>query len=55
VVEAALASRADIHARALANRLEAFKDGDRAGVVIARLFDHRYSSFKFAKIALEGG
>jgi hypothetical protein len=55
VVEAAFASGADIHAGALTNRLEALKDGDRAGVVIARLFDHRYCSFKFAKIALEGG
>ena len=33
VVQAALAGRADVHARALAHRLEALEDLDRGGVV----------------------
>jgi hypothetical protein len=35
VVQAALAGGADVHAGALADRLEAFQDADRAGVVVA--------------------
>jgi hypothetical protein len=49
MVEAALASGADIHAGALTDRLETLEDGDRAGVVIARLFDHRWRSFDLKK------
>ncbi len=37
VVQAALARGADVHAGALAHRLEALEDLDRAGVVVARL------------------
>jgi len=37
VVEAAFAGRADIHSWALADRLKAFEDGDRGGVVAALL------------------
>ena len=33
MMEAALAGRADVHAGALAHRLKALKDGDRAGIV----------------------
>jgi hypothetical protein len=33
VVEAAFAGRSDIHTGALADRLEAFEDGDCAGVI----------------------
>ena len=34
VVQAALTGRADVHARALADRLETLEDRDRAGVVV---------------------
>ena len=37
VVQAALAGRADVHARPLADGLEALEDLDRGGVVLARL------------------
>ena len=36
VVQAALTGRADVHARALAHRLEALEDGDVRGVVVLR-------------------
>jgi hypothetical protein len=34
VVEAAFASRTDVHSWALADRVETLEDGDRAGVVL---------------------
>jgi hypothetical protein len=33
MVKSTLAGRSDIHTGALSNRLEAFKDGDRGGVI----------------------
>ena len=39
VVQAALTGRADVHAGALAHRLEALEDGDRGGVVLEVLVD----------------
>ena len=38
-VDEALAGRADVHARALADRLESLEDGDRGGVVLEVLVD----------------
>jgi hypothetical protein len=40
VVETAFSGGADIHSGALANGVEALKDGDRAGVVTVGLFGH---------------
>jgi hypothetical protein len=43
VVEAAFSGRADIHTWALADRLKAFEDGDRRGVVALLLLAHHAS------------
>jgi hypothetical protein len=43
VVKAAFAGRADIHTWALTDRLKAFEDGDRRGVVALLLLGHRAS------------
>jgi hypothetical protein len=47
VVEAAFTGRADIHTRALADRLEALEDGDRRGVIALLLLCHLASVGKF--------
>jgi hypothetical protein len=49
VVEAAFAGRSDIHTWALADRLKAFEDGDRGGVVAALLLAHLASVGSFAR------
>jgi hypothetical protein len=43
VVEAAFTGRSDIHTGALADRLQAFEDGDGRGVVALLLLRHRAS------------
>ena len=51
VVQAHHAGRADVHARALANRLETLEDGDVLGVVVGRAAAHRrvvYAALAFA-------
>jgi hypothetical protein len=50
VVEAAFSGGADIHSRAFADGVEAFKDGDIAGVVT--LLCHRSTSCKFKERAV---